>query len=112
MTGDATMQLGALNVRRLGFGTMQLTGPGVWGPPSDHDRAVATAEVAVRRLRSLLSELGEVPALPHDLAKAAAWNSFSKSAGLKDDGLDVATANLSPDERRRFTKMVHELAGF
>jgi len=30
--------------------------------------AVATAEVAVRRLRSLLSELGDVPALPHDLA--------------------------------------------
>jgi Lon protease-like protein len=29
--------------------------------------AVAAAEVAVRRLRSLLSELGEVPALPHDL---------------------------------------------
>jgi Lon protease-like protein len=29
--------------------------------------AVASAEAAVRRLRSLLSELGEVPALPHDL---------------------------------------------
>ena len=46
-----------------------------------------------------------------DLAKAAAWNSFAKAAGLKDDGLDVATANLTLDERRRFTKMVHELAG-
>src|SRR3984957_12360001 len=40
MTGDETMQLGALNVRRLGFGTMQLTGPGVWGPPRDHDGAI------------------------------------------------------------------------
>ena len=50
--------------------------------------------------------------LPRDLAKAAAWNSFAKAAGLKDDGLDVATANLTLDERRRFTKMVHELAGF
>ncbi len=29
--------------------------------------AVAVAERAVRRLRSLLSELGQVPALPHDL---------------------------------------------
>ncbi len=47
MTGDATMQLGALNVRRLGFGTMQLTGPGVWGPPSDHDRAVAVLRRSV-----------------------------------------------------------------
>jgi pyridoxine 4-dehydrogenase len=26
---------------RLGFGTMQLTGPGVWGPPADPDGAVA-----------------------------------------------------------------------
>jgi pyridoxine 4-dehydrogenase len=28
-------------VHRLGFGTMQLTGPGVWGPPTDHSAAVA-----------------------------------------------------------------------
>ncbi|MGH3615463.1 MAG: aldo/keto reductase [Pseudonocardia sp.] len=28
-------------VHRLGFGTMQLTGPGVWGPPADPDAAVA-----------------------------------------------------------------------
>jgi Lon protease-like protein len=32
--------------------------------------ATAEAEVAVRRLRSLLSELGQVPALPHDLELA------------------------------------------
>ncbi|MEV5897405.1 aldo/keto reductase [Nonomuraea fuscirosea] len=30
----------ALPVTRLGYGTMQLTGPGVWGPPSDPDEAV------------------------------------------------------------------------
>jgi pyridoxine 4-dehydrogenase len=40
MTGDETMQLGSLTVRRLGFGTMQLTGPGVWGPPRDHAGAI------------------------------------------------------------------------
>jgi uncharacterized protein len=34
---------------------------------NDQDLALATAEVSVRRLRSLLSELGDVPALPHDL---------------------------------------------
>ncbi len=28
-------------VHRLGFGTMQLTGPGVWGPPADRAAAVA-----------------------------------------------------------------------
>ena len=51
-------------------------------------------------------------ALPRDLAKAAAWNSFAKAAGLQDQNLDVATAALTPDERRRFTQMVHEVAGF
>jgi TPR repeat protein len=51
-------------------------------------------------------------ALPKDLAKAAAWNSFAKAGGLKDEELDVETASLTLDERRRFTKMVHELTGF
>jgi pyridoxine 4-dehydrogenase len=40
MAGQETMQMGVLNVRRLGFGTMQLTGPGVWGPPRDHEGAL------------------------------------------------------------------------
>ena len=44
---SGTADLGALKVHRLGFGTMQLTGPGVWGPPSDHDGAVAVLRRAV-----------------------------------------------------------------
>ena len=31
---------GDLPVVRLGYGTMQLTGDGVWGPPKDHDEAI------------------------------------------------------------------------
>lgn len=31
---------GDLPVHRLGFGVMQLPGPGVWGPPRDHDEAI------------------------------------------------------------------------
>jgi aryl-alcohol dehydrogenase-like predicted oxidoreductase len=37
---SGTFTLGSLSVHRLGFGAMQLTGPGVWGPPRDHDEAV------------------------------------------------------------------------
>jgi pyridoxine 4-dehydrogenase len=33
---------GDLPVYRLGFGSMQLTGPGVWGEPADHREAIAT----------------------------------------------------------------------
>jgi aryl-alcohol dehydrogenase-like predicted oxidoreductase len=40
---------GDLEVRRLGFGAMRITGKGIWGPPPDHDRAIAV----LRRLREL-----------------------------------------------------------
>ena len=47
-TGDSgSLELGTMSVRRLGFGTMQLTGPGVWGPPSDHDSAIGVLRRAV-----------------------------------------------------------------
>jgi pyridoxine 4-dehydrogenase len=38
---------GDLPVRRLGFGAMRITGDGVWGPPKDHDEAIAVLRRAV-----------------------------------------------------------------
>jgi aryl-alcohol dehydrogenase-like predicted oxidoreductase len=38
---------GKLPVTRLGYGTMQLTGPGVWGEPKDPDEAVRVLRRAV-----------------------------------------------------------------
>jgi len=38
---------GDLPVHRLGYGTMQLTGPGVWGEPRDPDEAVRVLRRAV-----------------------------------------------------------------
>lgn len=38
---------GTLSVVRLGFGSMQLTGPGVWGDPKDPDEAVRVLRRAV-----------------------------------------------------------------
>src|SRR3978361_1503301 len=38
---------GDLPVNRLGYGTMQLTGPGVWGDPADPDEAVRVLRRAV-----------------------------------------------------------------
>jgi len=38
---------GDLSVNRLGFGTMRLTGKGVWGPPADHAEAIAVLRRAV-----------------------------------------------------------------
>lgn len=41
---------GDLEVRRLGFGAMRITGDGIWGPPDDPDQA--------RRLLRRVVELG------------------------------------------------------
>jgi pyridoxine 4-dehydrogenase len=38
---------GDLTVHRLGFGTMRLTGKGIWGPPDDHDEAIRVLRRAV-----------------------------------------------------------------
>jgi pyridoxine 4-dehydrogenase len=38
---------GDLPVHRLGYGAMQLPGPGVWGPPRDHDEALSVLRRAV-----------------------------------------------------------------
>ncbi len=38
---------GSTRVHRLGYGSMQLTGKGVWGPPRDHDEAIRVLRRAV-----------------------------------------------------------------
>jgi pyridoxine 4-dehydrogenase len=42
-----TYQLGDRHVHRIGYGAMQLAGPGVFGPPKDHDAAIAVLQAAV-----------------------------------------------------------------
>ena len=42
-----TFTLGTRTVKRLGYGAMQLAGPGVFGPPKDRDAAVAVLRAAV-----------------------------------------------------------------
>jgi pyridoxine 4-dehydrogenase len=41
------INLGDLTVNRLGFGAMRITGPGIWGPPKDHDASIKTLRRAV-----------------------------------------------------------------
>jgi pyridoxine 4-dehydrogenase len=47
MTTNQTATLAAHTVNRIGFGAMQLAGPGVFGPPSDPDAARAVLRRAV-----------------------------------------------------------------
>jgi pyridoxine 4-dehydrogenase len=45
--GEFTFLATSLTVQRIGYGAMQLAGPGVWGPPKDPDAAVAILREAV-----------------------------------------------------------------
>src|ERR1700754_654378 len=42
-----TFPLGSFHVGRVGFGAMQLPGPGVFGPPRDRDEALAVLRRAI-----------------------------------------------------------------
>jgi aryl-alcohol dehydrogenase-like predicted oxidoreductase len=48
VSASGTFDLGdGLTVRRLGYGAMQITGPGIWGEPEDRDGAIAVLRRAV-----------------------------------------------------------------
>jgi aryl-alcohol dehydrogenase-like predicted oxidoreductase len=48
--GSGTFKVGGDHeVHRLGYGAMRITGEGIWGPPKDHDTAIAV----LRRVREL-----------------------------------------------------------
>ena len=44
---SGTFTLGDRTVHRLGYGAMRITGKGIWGPPADHDTAIAVLRRAV-----------------------------------------------------------------
>jgi pyridoxine 4-dehydrogenase len=46
---SGTFALGDRTVTRIGYGAMQLAGPGVFGPPKDHQGALAVLREAVAR---------------------------------------------------------------
>src|SRR6201999_3761002 len=47
ISGAGSFPLGDRVVKRLGYGAMQLAGPGVFGPPKDRDAAIAVLREAV-----------------------------------------------------------------
>jgi aryl-alcohol dehydrogenase-like predicted oxidoreductase len=47
LSSAGTFSLGSRTVKRVGYGAMQLAGPGVFGPPKDRDAAVAVLREAV-----------------------------------------------------------------
>jgi pyridoxine 4-dehydrogenase len=71
-------------VTRLGFGAMQLTGPGVWGPPADRDEAIRVLRRAVELGVNVIDTADSYgPAVSEELIREALHP--------YDDGLVIAT---------------------
>lgn len=65
---------GKLPVQRLGFGTMQLTGPGIWGEPTDRAEALAVLRRAVDLGINLLDTADSYgPYVAEDLIREALY---------------------------------------
>jgi pyridoxine 4-dehydrogenase len=47
LAGSFTLRGTSMTLNRMGYGAMQLAGPGVWGPPRDVDAAIAVLREAV-----------------------------------------------------------------
>ena len=47
LAGSFTLPDTSMTLNRMGYGAMQLAGPGVWGPPRDVDAAIAVLREAV-----------------------------------------------------------------
>ncbi|MFF2327967.1 MULTISPECIES: aldo/keto reductase [unclassified Streptomyces] len=69
---DSFLLGGELPVRRLGYGTAQLTGPGYWGPRGERRDAVAVLRAAVERGVTLLDTADNYgPGLAEELVAEA-----------------------------------------
>jgi aryl-alcohol dehydrogenase-like predicted oxidoreductase len=47
LAGSFALPGTSMNLNRMGYGAMQLAGPGVWGPPRDVDAAIAVLREAI-----------------------------------------------------------------
>jgi pyridoxine 4-dehydrogenase len=75
---------GDLEVRRLGFGAMRITGPGIWGPPDDPEGA--------RRLLRRVVELGvDLIDTADSYGPEVSENLIAEALHPYPDGLVVAT---------------------
>ena len=102
-----TWALGDRTVSRFGYGTMQLTGPWVMGPPADHDGAVAVLREAARLGITHIDTSGAYgPHVTNDLIKEALHPyqgtlRIATKVGAERDGHGGWPTARRPDQLRR-----------
>jgi pyridoxine 4-dehydrogenase len=101
-THSKTFRIGGeLEINRLGFGAMRITGPGIWGPPADRAGALAT----LRRLPALGVDFIDTansygPEVSEALIREALHPygriTVATKAGLERSGPDAWSPNGNP----------------
>jgi pyridoxine 4-dehydrogenase len=97
---------GDLPVRRLGFGSMQLTGRGVWGEPADRDEAIATLRRCVELGVTLIDTADSYGPDVAERLIAEALSPYppevviATKAGLQRPGPDVWVPDGRPEHLR------------
>src|SRR3954467_8842277 len=95
---DTFLLGGDLPVHRLGYGAMQLPGPGVWGEPADRDGALRVVRAAVEQGGDLLAPADSDGPLVSEQIIAEALHPYPEGlviatkAGLTRQGPGIWTA--------------------
>ena len=90
-TESGTVTIGGdLTVYRLGFGTMRLTGPGIWGPPADKQEALAVLRHALDLGVNLLDTADSYGPEVAESLIAEALSPLSQRPGHRDQGRSLA----------------------
>jgi aryl-alcohol dehydrogenase-like predicted oxidoreductase len=98
---------GDLNVRRLGFGAMRITGEGIWGPPKDRDVAKNVLRRALELGINLIDTADSYgPAVSEELIGEAlhpypAGLVIATKGGLERPGPGQWTQNGRPEHLRK-----------
>jgi aryl-alcohol dehydrogenase-like predicted oxidoreductase len=98
---------GDLTVRRLGFGAMRLTGPGIWGAPRDTDQAKAVLRRAVELGVNFIDTADSYgPAVSESLIAEALFPYppdlvIATKGGLQRPGPDRWTADGRPEHLKQ-----------
>jgi hypothetical protein len=71
-----------LTVHRMGYGAMQLPGPGVWGPPRDRNEAIAVLHEASTARTSRISSSAK-PCIPIATASSSSPRSARAATTTK-----------------------------
>ena len=103
-TPTKTFLIGAeLEIRRLGYGAMRITGKGIWGPPADREEALRT----LRRLPELGVDFIDTansygPEISEELIREALYPyshvTVATKGGLERSGPDIWTQNGNPSQ--------------